>query len=47
LHTTRIFHELFKPEGVKNNYGILQGPMMQLSLHFIRILNLFGVAKEI
>jgi hypothetical protein len=27
----RTSHELFKPYGVKNNYGILQEPTVQLS----------------
>jgi hypothetical protein len=31
LHITRTSYELFKPYGVKNNYGIPQGPTVQLS----------------
>jgi hypothetical protein len=31
LNTTWTFHELFKPQGVKNNYSIPQGPTVQLS----------------
>jgi hypothetical protein len=37
LLTTRTFHELFEPYGMKNNYGIPQGPIVQLSIFFTRI----------